>query len=161
MVRSWDSLKDLLYSRHNIHYLHLGGAIHLPHGNLDHPSHLTLLFPFLDVSLRASEAQSSREETWASSSMQYLLWLLTKVTTPAPQTETSRPTELKVTWTGGTHFSNVSLWVMLNGTIPFPHYDCWTHGCWLWEKLYHTLDSDLKNIMPLGSSALDLQALAT
>jgi hypothetical protein len=32
--------------------------------------------------------------------------------------------------------------------FPSPPLDSWTHGSWLWEKLYHISDVDSKHILP-------------
>jgi hypothetical protein len=32
--------------------------------------------------------------------------------------------------------------------FPFPPLDSWTHGSWLWGKLYHILNADSKHILP-------------
>lgn len=61
-----------------------------------------------------------------------------------------RPAELKVMGTGNKTSLRGSLELRVSVTFPFLTFDSWTHGSWLWEKLYHILDVDSKHIPPSG-----------
>lgn len=68
--------------------------------------------------------------------------------TPPLCNKISRPAEPRVVGTGSKNFPRGPLGVIVSGTIPFPPLDFWTHGFWLWEKLYYISDSDSKHILP-------------